>query len=549
MSQLTSARRDAPVIPLAGEVASVQPADDGACRNRWIRRSLPTATVLAILAGLALWGHATDWTLPSFSALLGRDNSQADNWCKEHNVTESQCIECKAGLIPVGKEFGWGKKHGVAECPLEHPEIAQLVTPPVITSADLERAERALALMPRIENNRHCKSYRRRIQFDSTAAIEKAGVDIAVVVRRPMIEAVVANGEVVFDETRLAHLSSRVTGTVWRVEKQVGENVENGDILALVDSSEVGRAKGELLQSLAQVRFKQTTLNRLGPLATNASIPERTYREADAALQEMQIRLLTAKQTMANLGLPLDVDEFAELRPDEVSRRIQFLGLPTALADSLDGVATSNLFPLRASLDGTVVERNVVAGEVIDAAKTLFTVTDTGHVWLTLAVRQDEAKFVSLGQPVLFRPSGNKDAPEIKGGVSWISAAADNVTRTVKVRVDLPNADGRLRANTFGSGRIVLRDEPSAIVVPSEAVHSDGDCNVVFVRDKDYLRADSFKFFHVREVRSGIKQGDMTEIIVGLLPGEVIASKNSVVLEAQLLKSNLGAGCGCADGH
>ena len=57
------------------------------------------------------------------------------------------------------------------------------------------------------------------------------------------------------------------------------------------------------------------------------------------------------------------------------------------------------------------------------------------------------------------------------------------------------------------------------------------------------------RFFHVRSVRLGVKDGDTTEIIAGLLPGEVIASKNSVVLEAQLLKSNLGAGCGCCEEH
>jgi cobalt-zinc-cadmium efflux system membrane fusion protein len=80
-------------------------------------------------------------------------------------------------------------------------------------------------------------------------------------------------------------------------------------------------------------------------------------------------------------------------------------------------------------------------------------------------------------------------------------------------------------------------------------MHWDGNCHVVFVRDKNYHDEQSPKFFHVRSVRPGVRDGDLTEIIAGLLPGEVIASKNSVVLEAQLLKSNLGAGCGCADGH
>jgi cobalt-zinc-cadmium efflux system membrane fusion protein len=176
-------------------------------------------------------------------------------------------------------------------------------------------------------------------------------------------------------------------------------------------------------------------------------------------------------------------------------------------------------------------------------------VADFSRLWLTVNVRQEDARYLSLGQSVLFTPSDSKDAADARGKIGWISTSADEKTRTVKVRVNLPNDDGRLRANTFGTARIVLREEPKAIVVPSEAVHWDGTCHVVFVRDRNYLQAGSPKFFHVRSVRSGFKEAGATEIIAGLLPGEVIASKNSVVLQSQLLKSNLGAGCGCADGH
>jgi len=206
---------------------------------------------------------------------------------------------------------------------------------------------------------------------------------------------------------------------------------------------------------------------------------------------------------------------------------------------------TSNLLPLASPLDGVVVERDVVPGEVVDTATKLFTIADINHMWLMLDVRQDDAKYLSLGQTVLFRPGDSKEEPEVKGTLAWISTEADDHTRTVKARVNLDNSEGRLRANTFGTGRIVLREEAKATVVPSEAVHWDGACHVVFVRDKNFLQTGSPKIFHVRPVRPGVKQGDVTEIIVGLLPGEVIASKNSVVLEAQLLKSNLGAGCGC----
>jgi membrane fusion protein, heavy metal efflux system len=548
MSQSTITRRNlvAPSAPQSD--APVQPRRSALWH--WLQQAIPTAAVVSVLIGLAVWGHLSDWTLPKFSSLVGGVVSQVEDWCKEHNVPESQCIECNKGLVSLGKDYGWCKEHGIAQCPLDHPDVAQLKTTPNVTAEDFERANRALALRPRAENNSRCTLHERHIQFASIQAMEKVGIDIAVVTQRSIIEAVIANGEVVYDQTHAAHLASRVTGTVWRVEKQVGDRVRKGDVLALIDAGEVGRAKAEFLQAIAQQRLKAVTVERLTPLATEQTVPVRQLREAEAALQESQIRLLSAQQALSNLGLDVRAEDFARMSTEEMAKQIRFLGLPSEMRSNIEQESTtSNLFPLRSPLEGIVVTRNVVPGEVVDASTTIFGVADVRRMWLTLDVRQDDARFLVMGQTVLFHPSDSKDAPEIKGVLAWISTEADSATRTVKVRVDLPNDDGRLRANTFGTGRIVLRDESRAIVVPTEAVHSDGDCTVVFVRDRDFLKEGAPKFFHIRKVRVGVKNGETTEIIAGLLPGEVIASKNSVVLEAQLLKSNLGAGCGCADGH
>ncbi len=129
--------------------------------------------------------------------------------------------------------------------------------------------------------------------------------------------------------------------------------------------------------------------------------------------------------------------------------------------------------------------------------------------------------------------------------MSWISGEADHKTRTVRVRAVLDNADGRLRANTFGSGRVILRDEKEVVVVPAGAVHWEGCCHVVFVRDKNYLADGSPKVFHVRTVRVGARTDKQTEIIAGVLPGEVVAVRGSAAMRAELLKNNLGEGCDC----
>jgi cobalt-zinc-cadmium efflux system membrane fusion protein len=512
---------------------------------------------MAALAGLGYWGYRTDWSLAGAKALLSGDASSADlcpvaggeGWCKEHNIASAECIECNSELLPKEKDYGWCAEHGIAQCPLHHPDVAQLKTEPVITPADMERAARALALLPRHTNGSQCKHYLQRIQFASLATMEKAGVDIAVVGRRPMIEAVAANGEVIYDQTRTAHLASRVPGTVWSVETQVGRTVRKGDVFALVDSADVGKAKGEFLKAIADLRLRQANVERIRPLAVTGAAPGKQLREAEAAFEEAKIRLRSAQQALVNLGLPVQAEEFAHLDTDKIADEIQFLGLPEEVRQGLpSGATTSNLFPLRAPLDGVVVDCKVVPGEVVDTNEVIFTVSDVNRMWLELDVRQEDVSHVSLGQTVRFRPTHAQAEAESIGSIAWISTESDDKTRTVKVRVELPNSDRKLRANTFGTGRIVLREEPQAIVVPSEAVHTDGDCMIVFVRDKDFLREGSPKFFHIREVRLGVRDGEMTEIIAGVLPGEVIASKNSMVLEAQLMKSNLGAGCACCVG-
>ena len=205
-----------------------------------LARHAPTLCVMVALAGLGVYGHRSGWKLPKFSALAGNGVAEREDWCEEHGVPESQCVECHPDLLPRGKDYGWCKEHGVANCPLCHPEVAQLKQTPVVSEADRQRAARALAAAPRPENNAVCKNYRRRIQFASLEAVKKAGVDVGLVDRQPIIESVSANGQITYDQTRFASLSSRLPGTVWHVEKNVGDRVRAGEVLALVDAAEVG---------------------------------------------------------------------------------------------------------------------------------------------------------------------------------------------------------------------------------------------------------------------------------------------------------------------
>lgn len=503
-----------------------------------ILRAVPGVLVFAALGVTLAWGHLNHWTLPKFSSLRG-ETTAVDDWCSSHSVPDSICVECNDDLLPRPKAHGWCKIHGVHECPLEHPDVAQLPTRPEVTPDDLDRAARALALRPRVENEPKCQTHKRRIQFVSAEEADKAGVEAVPVETGRMVEAVSANGEITYDPTRTARLSARAPGTVFQVLKRVGDPVKAGELIAVVEAAEVGKAKAELVQAVVQLRQKEKLLAsyRESP----GVVPARTLSDLEAAAGELRIKAATAEQSLNNLGIPFELKALAPVADDDLPKWLRFLGLPATTVATLDAKVTSwNLLPVVAPQDGLVSTRDVVAGEVVSIDKVLLTVVDPRRMWLTLDVGQADAALVKLGQMVTFRPTAGSG--ETAGAIVWVSTEVTDRTRTVKVRAELENADGKLRSNTFGTGRVIIREEAKAVVVPAAAVHWEGDCHVVFVRDKDYLKPGAPKVYHTRTVRPGVREDGKVEIIAGVLPGEAVAAKGSGTLKAELLRGNLGEG-------
>lgn len=498
---------------------------------------------VAFVAGLVFIGYSTGWSLPKFSTLIGYAGPEKDDWCDEHCVPESICVECGRKIQRDGNGHVWCRQHGVHDCPLCQPALAQTSSPAVVTDEDRQRATRALAFAPRVENNSKCKLHERRIQLVNDEIISRLGIEIAPARLGEVRESVSAPGEIAFDPTRVARLSSRVAGNVWWVNKQVGDKVKQGEVLALVDAAEVGRIKAEFQQALSQLALKRQTLTNLSSSA--GAVAGKQLQDAEAAIEEAQVRLLQAEQALANLAMPVQAEALTALSPQKIAAALQFLGLPPWLAQQLASrTESNNLIAVTAPFDGEVIARSAVAGESTDTSKPLFIVADTSRMLLTLRVRLEDAHRIKPGLPVRFEHAGHAGSDE--GWVEWISPAADEKTRTVAVRVEMPNPSGLHHANTFGTGQIVLREEPKALIVPSSAIHWDGDCHVVFVRDKNFDRPDGLKVFHVRNVRPGAQDvaaaGPVTEVAAGLLPGEFVATANSGILRTELLKNNLGAG-------
>ena len=530
---------------------------------------LPTALVLVGITAVGVWGHHTGWRAPRFSELFGGGTTaekedwctahnvpdskciachpelaggSAEDWCGEHGVPESRCTICHPEILKTGVAGDWCKEHGVPEsgCTICHPEIAKREGAPVAKS-DVEvmpgsyegenkqgrlgePSEAATAL----RDPRTCQKHALRVQFASAASMEKAGVMVGEVVERPMTDSVIVNGEADYDRTRFVKIASRSSGVASVVAGSRGQAVTEGALLALVDSAELGRAKAELLEAQAAVDVTSRALERMAKSAGAGFRTESERLEAEAAARQAKARLFNSSQAIQNLGLVLPAEDVA---PETLGT----LGLPRDMLSNGSQPLSVSLLPIRSPMTGVIVALDVVPGEAVETGRMLFEVADTRRMWVTMDVPLSEAHLIALGQQVAFRPDDARDQI-VDGKVSWISTAVDEMTRTLKVRADVENEEGSLRAHTFGRAQVVVRKSPNAIAVPSEAVQWEGCCYVVFVHMGNEI-------FETRKVRLGARDATHTEILVGVLPGEVIATEGSHVLKSEILKSALGAGC------
>lgn len=437
---------------------------------------VPTAVALAGLAGAAYWGHATGWDFSGTKPDPG-----------------------PAASAPAGA----GR-------------------PVVRLAPGGSGAEADLPLPGRTA----------RIEFESAGGVGAAAVDITPAWATTLTEQAAAAGEVTFDPTRVARPSARAGGVARRVLKATGDPVRAGEVLAVVDATEVGKAKAEFQQALVQARLRTRARDDL--VGAKAAAAAAAVREAEAAVNEAEVRVRAAAQALTNLGLPARPAEFAGLAPPEAARRLRTLGVEDATA-GLDPASAANLLPVRSPFAGVVLSTDVVAGEVVEAGKALFVVVDPSRVWVTLHLGPEEARRAAAGQRAFFRPDGS--AREHPAAVVWVGASADEATRTVPVRAEADNAAGALRASTLGRGRVVFREEPKALVVPHEAVHPFRGRTVVFVRDPDFLKPGGPKAFHARVVRAGGRDDRNTEILAGLSAGEIVATKGSGLLLGEVTRA------------
>lgn len=391
--------------------------------------------------------------------------------------------------------------------------------------ADASNAPNAVATA--VRDPATCQTHALRVQFASQAAVVKAGIELGAVIERPMALSVEALAQVEFDRRHHERVAARAEGIALTVAVALGERVIAGQLLALVECPELGKAKAELLSAHAAVAATRRTLERV-VTATSAGFRTEAERlAAEQVAREAEIRRFAAVQALASFGL-------GEVGAEPTEETLRTLGLPAEIASS---TRSANLLPVRAPQDGVIVALEVLAGAAVDRNQVLFEVAELRQMSIVAELTPSDAQRVSIGQEFLFAPDDARSV-RVKGVVAWIAPSVDPHTRTVSVRADVANDAENLRAGSFGRARIVVRQCEKAIAVPNAAIQWEGCCHIVFVRLADDI-------FQTRKVQLGARDPAYSEVIGGLLPGEVVVTTGSHVLKSEIRKSNLGAGC-CA---
>ncbi len=429
--------------------------------------------------------------------------------CRDHGVPEAVCVKCRpfleAAFVAIGD---WCDEH-------DTPESQCTICNPADVGTGTARAQSAGAeLRWQQEPSMTCTTSSTPITLASPEIVRTAGFEFVKVQMAPLIHTVERNAELAYNANRYARLSSRAGGVVAEMQKDLGEVVKKGDVLAVVDSTDLGTAKSDLLQALETARLWETNAGRERALVEKGVGIEREALEAETKAAESRIAVNRARQRLRNFGLSKEHIAGVEQDGD-----------------------TGSLLELVAPFDGMVVDRGAVMGEVVEPGKPILAIANTDTIWALVDLAEVDLAVVKVGQQATITVDGLL-GKSFTGRLTWISTQVDPKTRTLKARVELDNTGGLLRANMFGRARINAGDTRQVMTVPKEAVQWEGCCNVAFVR-ADQAGAT----FKPTRLVLAYDAGDRYEVSDGLHPGDTIVTRGSYILKNEILKNSVGAGC------
>jgi membrane fusion protein, heavy metal efflux system len=304
----------------------------------------------------------------------------------------------------------------------------------------------------------------------------------------------------------IARVAVRLLGTVAELRKRLGDAVQTGEVVAVIESREVADAKSEYLGARLVFDLQQTLFARSTRLFDGKVLSENDFLRARTTFEDARVKIETARQKLFALSLTAEQIEALPQQPVETLRRQE----------------------LRAPITGRVAERRVELGSLVGREgqeSELFVIVDLSVVWADLAVPTSDLATIQEGQQITVTGGGESSPATIM----FISPLLDKDTRAARVVASIDNAALKWRPGSFVTAEIPTDEAPAAIAVPKTALQSIKGENVVFIRTADG--------FEARKVGVGRQDARLVEVTSGLTAGERVATTNTFVLKADLGKA------------
>lgn len=312
------------------------------------------------------------------------------------------------------------------------------------------------------------------------------------------------------NQRNMAEITALVRGRIVEVYADLGQQVKANAPLALLYSSELGLAQSAYLKAQAKLHVAEQAYNRAKFLLQEQVIGEAEAQRRYAELLSSQAETNESHDRLKLLGM--SEEEFSRLVH---SRKIR------------------SVVPIVAPFAGRIIVRRLTRGEVVETMENLFVIAALSEVWVQANIPEKDIPFVHA----IHAAGGTQAEVRInayprevfKGAITYVGDVLDPVTRTMQLRLELPNPDGRLKPEMFATIRLFSETQPDRLAVPETVLQRDQGRTFVFVQRSAYE-------YEVREVQVGDSNGTLTSILSGLHEGEPVVTQGAFVLKSELAK-------------
>lgn len=320
-----------------------------------------------------------------------------------------------------------------------------------------------------------------------------------------------AMGRILANQRRTAIVSYPFTARVYQIDAHIGDWVDAGEKLVVLQSEEVGDAASEFYRAKADHALAQLDHERETQLFRNGVGARKHSLASEAALRVAEANLNAAEKKLHVLG-------FSEQEIGTMS----------------DSHQVNPIISLYSPIAGKVISTSVVLGEMVDESTEILTVMDPTLLWVDAEVYEKDIARIEIGQDVVIAVPAYPDQT-FQGSITYISDVLSENTRTITVRTEVPNRSGRLKPGMFADVTIELTSNGKALALPTDAVLDDEGRRLVFVRVAENR-------FQPRHVTTATREGGYVEIVSGIVAGEEVVTTGNFQLKSKLYEAILEAG-------